>query len=653
MWFTHDNWSTPQTVTITAVNDSIDQPADLSGTVTFTDYGRVLNSATLSVTVDDDDNPKILVSGQSSVTIDEGSSQSVKVSLDQQPTSDVTVSVAAASSIKNLVSFSASNLTFTSSNWSTQQTVTISATDNSTYQATNPTGSVTFSDAANGYDSKVIQVTVEDDESPTLTATVGTDDSVDLSLANGPSSWWYKVNTGSCTSASATSVTDVTGTVSGSNTATAYSDSACSTQIATKSFTITPPSIVVSGQTSLTIDEGNTQNVGVKLSKQPAANVTVAIAVASSLKNAATVSASSLTFTTNNWSTQQTVTITAADDSVDQSSDPSGSVTFSYSHLGTTISKAITVTIKDDDTTTVVIAGSKSLTIDEGSSQTVQVSLDRRPPWPNNIITGRPSNSLYIGSTKMVTVSPMNLTFTQDNWSQQQTVTITAVNDSVDQPSDLTGSVTFSDDGLHIDSASVSITVDDDDNPNILVSGQSSLTIDEGNTQNVSVSLDEQPTSDVTVSVSAANSIKNLVSFSASSLTFTSSNWSTQQTVTITAVDDTISHATDPTGSVTFSDAADGYDGKTLQVTIDDDDNPKILVSGPSSLTIDEGSKPGRQGLAERTAVLGRDRLSFGWQAHRERGDHQPQQPDFHVKQLVHSADGDHHRHRQLYVPGD
>ena len=148
--------------------------------------------------------------------------------------------------------------------------MTITATDNSTYQATNPSDVVVFSHSVNIYAPKVINVTVEDDETPpiTLTATVDTDDSVDLSLANGPSNWWYKVNTGSCTAASGTSVTNITGAASGSNTVKAYSDSACSAQIATASFTTAPPGIVVSGKSSLTVDEGSSQNVSVKLSKQ-------------------------------------------------------------------------------------------------------------------------------------------------------------------------------------------------------------------------------------------------------------------------------------------------------------------------------------------------------------------------------------------------
>ena len=75
---------------------------------------------------------------------------------------------------------------------------------------------------------------------PSLTATVTSDQSVDLALSHGPGSWWYKTfgTSGSCTSASGTAVNDLTGYPVGTHTITAYSDSACNSQIASASFTI-------------------------------------------------------------------------------------------------------------------------------------------------------------------------------------------------------------------------------------------------------------------------------------------------------------------------------------------------------------------------------------------------------------------------------
>ena len=514
--FTTSNWSTQQTVTVSANDDSVDQTKDPTGTILIYEWLQIYAPKELEVTIEDDDNPNITVSGEKSLTIGEGNSKDVKVSLDRKPLADVTVSVAVAKALKDAATVSASSLTFTTSNWSTKQTVTISAVDDSVDQAADLTGRVTFSRTYQGRSaSEAVQITIEDDDNP---------------------------------------------------------------------------NIVVSGQQSLTIGEGKSQDVSVALSRQPAADVTVSVAASKALKDAVTFSASSLTFTTSNWSTNQTVTITAVDDSVDQPTDLTGSVTFSRTYQGRTASQAVQVTVDDDDNPYVVISGQKSLTIAEGTNQTVGVSLSQQPQWDTTGVFVTVADSLSYNNTKMVTVNPGTLYFTKDNWSQAQTVTITAVNDSVDQPSDLSGSVAFSGMAGFYEFRTLQVTVEDDEDPNIVVSGQKSLTIDEGSSQDVSVSLSRQPPANVTVSVAAAESLKDAVTLNASSLTFTTSNWSTKQTVTISAVDDSVYQSTDPTGNVTFSRT---YQGRTtnqaVQVTVDDNDNPYIVVSGQTPLTIGEG----------------------------------------------------------------
>ncbi len=61
---------------------------------------------------------------------------------------------------------------------------------------------------------------------------------------------------------------------------------------------------------------GRTDTYTVVLNTRPTGNVR--IAVLSSDEGAATVSPASLTFTTTNWSTMETVTVTGMDDNVDQ-----------------------------------------------------------------------------------------------------------------------------------------------------------------------------------------------------------------------------------------------------------------------------------------------------------------------------------------------
>ena len=95
-----------------------------------------------------------------------------------------------------------------------------------------------------------------------LTATVDSDKSVDLALSNGPNSWWYKAGaSGSCTSATGTTVDDLSGYDAGTHTVTAYMDNNCRHDIASTTFTIVDP--------SLTATVGSDSKVDLALSDGP------------------------------------------------------------------------------------------------------------------------------------------------------------------------------------------------------------------------------------------------------------------------------------------------------------------------------------------------------------------------------------------------
>ena len=80
----------------------------------------------------------------------------------------------------------------------------------------------------------------------TLETTVNPGPSVDLALTNGPGNWWFRINWwGSCTAVSGTSVNNIQGYKAGVHPVTAYSDSACNTEIASSSFTIAALALTV------------------------------------------------------------------------------------------------------------------------------------------------------------------------------------------------------------------------------------------------------------------------------------------------------------------------------------------------------------------------------------------------------------------------
>ena len=164
--FTTDNWHAPQTVQVDA--SGYDDPNSIDGltTVTLTGYGGVYEGLTaeVAVTITDDDTAALVVSGDS-VTVTEGGTATVGVSLATLPTDSVTVTVASADPAIATVSPPA--LTFTISDHTTAQTVTVTGTD-----INDETISVILSASGGGYDSltATIGVTITDDDQPLFTA---------------------------------------------------------------------------------------------------------------------------------------------------------------------------------------------------------------------------------------------------------------------------------------------------------------------------------------------------------------------------------------------------------------------------------------------------------------------------------------------------
>ena len=143
-------------------------------------------------------------------------------------------------------------------------------------------------------------------------------------------------------------------------------------------------------------------------------------------------------------------------------------------------------------------------------------------------LTTQPSASVSVtvssGDTGAVSVPAGTLTFTTGNWSTAQSVTVGGVDD--DDALDETVVVTLSASGGGYGgvTASVSVSVDDDDTA-ALVTDPGSLTISEDGSGRFTVKLATQPSQQVSVTVSSADTAA--VSVPAGTLTFTTGNWST------------------------------------------------------------------------------------------------------------------------------
>ena len=491
LMFSTSNWATPQTVTVRAAEDgdSLDDTATVTHAVSGGDYGSV-TAADVEVTVTDNDTPGVTAS-PTSLTIGEGSTGTYTVVLDTQPTGDVTVNISSRGSA--FVSSSPSSLTFTTSNWNSARTVTVR--------------------------------TFQDDDATDGTATLKLD----------PSGADY----GSVSNAS------VTVTVTDDD---------------TRGVTVTP--------TSLPINEGGTGTYTVVLDTQPTS--TVAVTINDPTDNAdVTASPSSLTFFASNWNTAQTVTVSATEDSDSAQDTATVTHTVAGADYGSVTAAAVGVTVTDDDMPGVTVSP-LSLTINEGDTGTYTIVLDTEPTGAVEVRINVPS------APTDVTADPVSLTFTTSNWDTAQTVTVSAAED--DDSAQDTATVTHFVSGANygsgsVTAAAVGVTVTDNDTPGVTAS-PTSLTIDEGSTGTYTVALNTQPTAQVTVAIGSDNPD---VTVSSSSLTFTTSNWDSAQTVTVTAGQD--ADTADDTAVLTLNPDGGDYasvSDATVTVTVTDDDLPGI-----------------------------------------------------------------------------
>ena len=224
-------------------------------------------------------------------------------------------------------------------------------------------------------------------------------------------------------------------------------------------------------------------------------------------------------------------------------------------------------------TTNSILFDRDGLTVQEqGPDSTYTVRLGQAP-------TGNVTVAIS-GQSTTVTVDSTPLTFTTGNWSTPQTVTLTAFNDSNRTDDSFTLTHTASGGGYNNVTESLSVTVEDDDGPvhaHIDSGGIVSLT--EGGSRTYRIWLDSAPTEQVTVAVTAPSK----VSVNPASLTFTTGNWSTPQTVTLEASHD--NDTSDETQYVTHRATKGDYTTTLSRVQVeitDDDDGEDQIGSRPS-----------------------------------------------------------------------
>ncbi|WP_420626093.1 cell wall-binding repeat-containing protein [Candidatus Poriferisodalis sp.] len=537
--FTTGNWNTPQTVTVEGAEDDDardNAPFDISHTSSGADYNN-LTIPPVTVTVIDDDEAGLVIDPTEIDVTEEGSAD-YTVKLATEPSADVTVTIAGHGGTDASLSGSdVSNdaLTFTTGNWDTPQTVTVAA----------------------AHDGDT------DDEAPVnLTHTASSADNQYNNLAGDPVRITITEN-------------DAVGTV-GSGTA----------------------AVLVSAD-SFELVEGDSGDYTITLGTQPTADVTISIAghdgsdvrvTGNRLSNDAT-----LTFTAANWSTAQTVTVTAVedDDAIDESDVTLTHVAASTDSDYNGISgDSITVTVTDNDTAGVIVSSTELQVTEGGTESTYDLRLSTKPIADVTVtIAGHAGSDLTLSGSALN--DDKELTFTPDEWFMVHTVTVTADEDpdvGTDAPVELTHTAASNDpdyDGISVDSVTAAIT--ENDTAEVTVS-PAQLTVDEIGTGTYTVVLSHPPVSEVTFEIAASDE----VSTNPTQLVFDDSNWDTPQTVLVIAGNDddayddaaVIAHIVTEGSAAEYAELGDAE----VTVSVTDTDTAGLSVSPRAIGILEEGT---------------------------------------------------------------
>ena len=360
----------------------------------------------------------------------------------------------------------------------------------------------------------------------------------------------------------------------------------------------------------------------VKLNSKPTDTVTVTVGGANSavsLSGATLSNTNTLTFTTSNWDTAQTVTVTPVEDA----NGTGETITLTHIQSGgdyTGIAAdSVTVNVTDSDTRNVVLSPT-SLTVTEGDDTGVSytVKLSTQPSDTVSVsIGGHSGTDLSISGA-----APSNsntLTFSTSNWNTAQMVTVKAGHDgNADDESETLTHTASGGDYANL-TKDLPVTVTDDAPATVTVSfGAAAYTVAESddsdttnvteNTVEVTLTLSADPERTVVIPIEKTNQGATTADYSGVPQNVTFDSGDTSRSFTFTAETDTVD---DDGESVKLSFGASLPDGvsagtpATSTVTITDDDVPSVTVSfGSDAYTVAESDDSDTTNVTENTVEV-------------------------------------------------
>ena len=460
--FTKDNFDQPQTITVQGVPDGIadgnQQYRVKSGSIDTKDYSySLLVIPDVLVINTDKETPSIAATPALGLSTNEnGQAANVYVVLSTQPGADVVIPAFSSDTVTECAV--SATLTFTSKNWDTPQIVKVTGVDD--FLLDGAKNCLISSSPSTSVDQVYVNKTM-----PVVTV---------VNVDNDTPGFTY--------------------------------------------VPITP---------AITTEGGSQAQFSVILNTIPTGNITVS-GITTSDSTEATISPTSFSFGPTNWNIPQVMTLTGQDDSMNDGNinftvvfpnavaiDPLDAV---YDNLAP--SSAGSFTNQDDDTrgfSIVALAPTTSispiLVTEAGASQTFDVSLTSAPcDTPSSPDTCDPTSvtiTLTNNDPSGYTISPNSLTFTFANWNIGQTITVTAVDDYVENANRnftlALDPILGTTDYAGLDPSDISIQVINNDVSGFTINPAGGVTVNENDPGGVglesiiTVVLNSEPTGNVTL----------------------------------------------------------------------------------------------------------------------------------------------------------
>ena len=513
---------TTATATVTAVQDTFDEPNE-TVLITASHSGNTIGARQTVTITDDDDAPSLTSVSVSNASIAEAAGTStLTVSTNGSGfTSDQTITLALAGTATKDTDYTISADSLTLAAGETSVTAVVTAVQD-IIDEPNETVLITASHSGNTIGSQQTVTIADDDGTTTLSVSVN-----NATIAEAAGASTLTVSTGATTFAA-----DQTITLALAGTATAGDD-----------YTITPETV--------TLKAGETT---------------------------------------------ATATVTAVQDTIDESDE---TVLITASHNFNTIGARQTVTIADDDAAPTFLSRALSSTpIAEAAGTAtlnVQLSLDSTVFATDQTITLALAGTATTGDD--YTITPETLTLKAGETTA--TVTVTAVQDTIDEPSE-TVLITFSHNGNTIGPQQTVAIADDDDAPTLSVMVNNASIAEAAGTATLTVRASASTfATDQTITLALAGTATKDTDYTISAESLTLAAGATSVTAVVTAVQDTVdesnetvlitaSHGGDTIGSQQTVAIADDDGAATLSVSVN---NPTIAeAAGTSTLTVSTGA---------------------------------------------------------------